>query len=336
MEIDRRRIRRLIQRSRTQERTLDRLIRAQAWLDPVAGVVQRAVGGFYEALGSPGRAIKDVMHGTKVLGHPLHPALTDVPVGAWTLGVLADWLFIASGRVPPIAGDLALAGGLAGAVLAALTGYTDFHETSGHERRTAVVHGLTMTGVIVLDVISLVMRLSSPDLRPPAVVLSTVAWLIVVFGAYVGGHLTFGIGTAVNHNAFYDGPMDYVKVGSRNDFPEGEMKRVEANGLPVVILRREGLLHASITGDDPMKVISERALPKVCAPLVERARTHFAEADQVMARNSRRVVRAPRIMSKYYRAILELLVARGFAAPRTPVRVSKVTRLAIILRYAFI
>ncbi|TME52196.1 MAG: hypothetical protein E6I53_07935 [Chloroflexi bacterium] len=94
MEIDRRRIRRLIQRSRTQERTLDRLIRAQAWLDPVAGVVQRAVGGFYEALGSPGRAIKDVMHGTKVLGHPLHPALTDVPVGAWTLGVLADWLFI--------------------------------------------------------------------------------------------------------------------------------------------------------------------------------------------------------------------------------------------------
>jgi len=101
-------------------------------------------------------------------------------------------------------------------------------------------------------------------------------------------------------------------------------------------LPREGLLHAGITGDDPMKVISERALPKVCAPLVERARTHFAQADQVMARNSRRVVRAPRIMSKYYRAILELLVARGFAAPRTPVRVSKVTRLAIILRYAFI
>ena len=42
-----------------------------------------------------------------------------------------------------------------------------------------------------------------------------------------------------------------------------------------------------------------------------------------MARNSRRVVRAPRIMSKYYRAILELLIARGFAAPRAPVRVNK-------------
>jgi presqualene diphosphate synthase len=101
-------------------------------------------------------------------------------------------------------------------------------------------------------------------------------------------------------------------------------------------LPREGLLHAGITGDDPRKVISDRALPKACAPLVERARTHFAQADEVMARNPRRVVRAPRIMSKYYRTILELLVARGFAAPRAPVRVSKITRLAIVLRYAFI
>jgi presqualene diphosphate synthase len=101
-------------------------------------------------------------------------------------------------------------------------------------------------------------------------------------------------------------------------------------------LPREGLLHAGITSDDPSKVISDRALPKVCAPLVERTRTHFAQADAVMARNSRRVVRAPRIMSKYYGAILELLVARGFSVPRSPVRVSKITRLAIVLRYAFI
>jgi len=101
-------------------------------------------------------------------------------------------------------------------------------------------------------------------------------------------------------------------------------------------LPREGLLHAGITSDDPHKVISDRALPKVCAPLVDRARTHFAQADEVMARNPRRVVRAPRIMSKYYRAILELLVARGFSPPRAPVRVSKITRLAIVLRYAFI
>ena len=55
-----------------------------------------------------------------------------------------------------------------------------------------------------------------------------------------------------------------------------------------------------------------------------------------MKRNSRRVVRAPRIMSRYYRAILDLLVARGFARPRDPVRLNTPARLAILLRYAFI
>ena len=48
----------------------------------------------------------------------------------------------------------------------------------------------------------------------------------------------------VNHNAFSDGPMDFVRVGTRDDFPEGQMRRVDANGLPVVIVRRDGLLRA--------------------------------------------------------------------------------------------
>jgi phytoene synthase len=110
----------------------------------------------------------------------------------------------------------------------------------------------------------------------------------------------------------------------------------EDAGIGRLYLPREGLLHAGITSTDPLKVIADPALPKVCAPLVERARAHFEHADEVMRRNSRRVVRAPRIMSKYYRAILELLVARGFAGPRTPVRLNKIARIAIVLRYAFI
>jgi squalene synthase HpnD len=101
-------------------------------------------------------------------------------------------------------------------------------------------------------------------------------------------------------------------------------------------LPREALLHAGITDFEPSKVVADPALPKACAPLVERARTHFQKADEVMDRNPRRVVRAPRIMSKYYRAILELLVARGFAPPRAPVRLNKMARIAIVLRYAFI
>jgi presqualene diphosphate synthase len=110
----------------------------------------------------------------------------------------------------------------------------------------------------------------------------------------------------------------------------------EDAGLGRLYLPRESLYLAGITGDDPQKVIAEKALPKVCAPLAQRAATHFAKADEIMNRNPRRVVRAPRIMSKYYRAILNLLLARGFAAPREPVRVTKLTKLAILFRYAFI
>lgn len=110
----------------------------------------------------------------------------------------------------------------------------------------------------------------------------------------------------------------------------------EDAGLGRLYLPREGLLHAGITSDDPAKVIVDRNLPKVCLPLVERARSHFEQADAIMKRNSRRAVRAPRIMSKYYRAVLELLIARGFAVPREPVRVNKMAKIAILLRYAII
>ncbi|MGA2053948.1 MAG: presqualene diphosphate synthase HpnD [Bradyrhizobium sp.] len=100
-------------------------------------------------------------------------------------------------------------------------------------------------------------------------------------------------------------------------------------------LPKEGLIQAGITSTDPLPVAADPRLPKVCSPLVDKARDHFAKSDDIMARNSRRAVRAPRIMSKYYGAILELLVARGFANPRTPVRLNKMARIAILLRYAF-
>jgi squalene synthase HpnD len=110
----------------------------------------------------------------------------------------------------------------------------------------------------------------------------------------------------------------------------------EDAGIGRLYLPREALLHAGITSTDPLKVMSDPALPKVCAPLVSRARAHFTKADEVMDRNKRRVVRAPRIMSKYYHAVLDLLIARGFALPRTPVRLNKASRIAILLRYALI
>jgi phytoene/squalene synthetase len=109
----------------------------------------------------------------------------------------------------------------------------------------------------------------------------------------------------------------------------------EDAGIGRLYLPKEGLIQAGITSTDPLPVAADPALPKVCGPLVIMARDHFAKSDEIMARNSRRAVRAPRIMSKYYGTILQLLVARGFANPRTPVRLNKMAKLAIVLRYGF-
>ena len=70
--------------------------------------------------------------------------------------------------------------------------------------------------------------------------------------------------------------------------------------------------------------------------MVARAREHFAEADRIMKKCRRSTVRAPRIMSAAYQAILRKLIKRGWAAPRAPVKVSKPLLVLTILRYAFI
>jgi squalene synthase HpnD len=109
----------------------------------------------------------------------------------------------------------------------------------------------------------------------------------------------------------------------------------EDAGIGRLYLPKEGLAQAGIASTDPLTVAADPALPKVCAPLVERARDHFTKSDEIMARNSRQTVRAPRIMSKYYGTILGLLVSRGFANPRAPVRLNKMAKLSIVLRYGF-
>ena len=135
-------------------------------------------------LGRPGRALKNLLHGTTLLGHPLHPAVTDVPIGAWAVGVVADYVAHFTSRIPTAAGDVALAVGLAVAALAVATGLTDYHETVDHERRVGTAHGLTMLIVVVIDAASLVLRWAAgPSLHPLAVGLSTAGFGLVLAGA---------------------------------------------------------------------------------------------------------------------------------------------------------
>lgn len=224
---------------------VDRLIRRQNWTERVSDVIQKAVGGFYGVLGAPGSVLKNLAHGTLILRHPLHPALTDVPLGAWTVGVIADYVSHFNSQIPESAGDIALAVGLAVGVLAILTGYTDFHETVGLERRFAVVHGLIMTVVFAVDGASLGLRWwAGENLHPLAVGLSTGAWALLMAGAWLGGHVVFGMGTTVNRGAFLEGPDDWVDAGAAAAVPPNGMHMVEAGGMRVVMTRETGTLCA--------------------------------------------------------------------------------------------
>lgn len=101
-------------------------------------------------------------------------------------------------------------------------------------------------------------------------------------------------------------------------------------------LPREALEAAGISATDPAAVAAHADLTKACEPVIARARQHYQQAQEIMDRNRRSVVRAPRIMGKYYGSILDLLIARGFAMPRSPVRLGKLARFSILLRYAFV
>jgi presqualene diphosphate synthase len=109
----------------------------------------------------------------------------------------------------------------------------------------------------------------------------------------------------------------------------------EDAALGRLYLPREALLAAGIAATDPAAVLAQPALGQACAAVVAMAKSEFVQADAIMAASPRRVVRAPRIMGRAYRAILEALIARGFAPPRAPIRLPRAKLIFIVLRNLF-
>jgi len=110
----------------------------------------------------------------------------------------------------------------------------------------------------------------------------------------------------------------------------------EDAGIGRLYLPKELLNAAGITSTEPTAALASPRLNEVCQPLVVRAQKHFQEADAIMAREPRRTVKAPRIMGAYYGAILDKIIARGWQAPRAPVKLSKWQKGWVLLRYAIV
>ena len=228
------------------EPLIGRVVRRQSWLEPLSNFTQKVVGGTFRALGPLGRPVRNLLAGTWLLKHPLHPLLTDVPVGAWTVGVIADYAAHFTHSIPESAGDVALIVGFLVALLTLITGYTDFFDTFGLERRFGCAHGLLMTLVVGVDGVSVLLRwLGSASLHPLAVGLSTAAYAVLAVGAWIGGHVVFAIGYNVNRNAFVEsGPDDWTAAGSATDVPAEGMIAVDVAGMRVLLARDQGRICA--------------------------------------------------------------------------------------------
>jgi uncharacterized membrane protein len=171
------------------ETAIVRTIQAQGWLDPIADTLQQGVASVFDGEGGLGKSVENALHGDDWLGHPLHPALTDIPVGAWTVALVLDLIEETGATKYQAGADAAVATGLIGATAAAVTGLTDWKDVQGPPRRTGLLHAMLNTLAAGLYVTSYVKRKGQN--RESARGLAYAAYGVVLASAWLGGHLVF-------------------------------------------------------------------------------------------------------------------------------------------------
>ncbi|MBW8825589.1 MAG: DUF2231 domain-containing protein [Acidobacteria bacterium] len=153
-------------------------------------------------------------------GKPLHPPLTDIPIGAYLLaggfdiisviGRKDDW-----GQEFFHAGTYAFIGGAIVSVFAAVTGFWDWWKSSEagtQARRTINAHASIMIVVTLLAGLNIILRLSDYHTRgcptPFNFVVTLLVGLLVSVGASYGGTMVFDYG--FNVETAGDSPVWHV------------------------------------------------------------------------------------------------------------------------------
>ncbi len=182
-------------------------------LDPAASSLRSLV----RPLSQPGR-LRSLLSG-EWLGHPLHPVLTDVAIGAWTMGGFLD---VFGGRKRRAAADTLIGLGTMAALPTAVTGLSDWGRTGGKAARIGFVHGLGNVLAVTLFGLSWLARRGGH--RGTGMALSTLAMGVTTGTAYLGGHLVFRIGIGVGTFGEPRSPNRAASpVPSPASAPEGEM-----------------------------------------------------------------------------------------------------------------
>ncbi len=212
----------------TALRLVRRIAARVAFLDPVSDQLQGAVRALP-------RRLRDVLDGVW-LGAPLHPALTDVPLGSWSAATLLDAAgLVADDEGPQGAADAALAVGVLAALPAALTGLNDWSHLRGDSKRIGTLHALLNSTSLTLNIASKVFRRRGARGRAQA--LSTLAYGGALVSAHLGGLLSFGLGVRVNRTAFEAPTREWTDVLGESELRDEALRRVDVGGAPVLVAR---------------------------------------------------------------------------------------------------
>ncbi|HEV7603898.1 MAG TPA: Rieske (2Fe-2S) protein [Candidatus Limnocylindrales bacterium] len=220
-------------------RLIARLVAAQdGWAQPFGDFNKRWLGALFR----PIRPVKDILNGAW-LGHPLHAAATDIPIGTLLLTVVLDLM----GQKG--AADIALVATILFMIGAAVTGAADYADTDGTALVRATLHSTLMVVALLGLLVSLVLRLTSPTDRTIPTVLSLVGFLIVIAGAYVGGDVVYVFGNMVSRHAFRGAGTKWVRLetGDVTDLatlPEATPTKARAGVNELVLVRIADTIHA--------------------------------------------------------------------------------------------
>jgi nitrite reductase/ring-hydroxylating ferredoxin subunit/uncharacterized membrane protein len=213
------------------------LVANQPWLDEVGKPLRDAVRGVFRNAGPAGQTVKNALHGVW-LGHPLHPVLTDVPLGAWTTALALDAREVATGdQGYGRAADFAIGVGLAAALGAAVTGLTDWSETDGQARRLGLLHGLMNVTATALVATSYALRRNGS--RPAGRASALAGYGIAVGAADLGGDLVYRERIGVTH-AVAPEVEDFTPAMESATLPEGSMHKASIEETSVLLVRQHG------------------------------------------------------------------------------------------------
>lgn len=203
-------------------------------LDQVAEALAKTV----ERAAPDGSSVNGVLSGT-ALGHPLHPPLTDVVIGAWTSALALDWL---GGKRGGPAADWLVALGALSALPTAAAGLNDWATLDGPNRRLGLVHGTT--NVVATGLFGASWLARKAGHRFFGRLLALAGYGTVSIGAFLGGHLSFRRGAGVDHTAFLEAPADWTPVADEASVQELEPLLVTIAGVEIVLVRAAGSLYA--------------------------------------------------------------------------------------------